>query len=281
MAIDYSQLDQARNTAQGAQQSAIDYSARGATLPDELRKALGERYGQSGMAQDAATARTDFMASIPQARADVAGMTQGGTPMSPTQIQAILAAKRGAALIPVIASNLNQEAAFGNIEDLVGAGTRAWQSQVAQKQGAAELAQSGYTNLLSELFRRAEEERAAELHPLQKQQLMADIARTQGLTTGEGGSEVGGKSIDAYAVMFNQGKIAASDIPSNVRAKVLKKAVELQNVKPKKTTKKTKPLVNPTSLIGQGTGWLSNQLGAVPWYINKKVEDWTGSKLWQ
>lgn len=178
MAIDYSSLDQARATAEGAQKTALDYGARGLTLPDELRKALGERYAGSGMAQDAATARTEFMASAPQARADVAGLVSAGNILSPTQQQAILAAKRGAALVPLIASNINQEAAFGNIDDLVGAGTRAFQAQTAQQQGVAQLAQSSYSNLLSELFKRAEEERTQELFPLQKQKLQADITNS-------------------------------------------------------------------------------------------------------
>ena len=281
--IDYSQLDTARSSAESAQKTALDYGARGVTLADELKKALGERYEQSGLAQNAATARADFMSSASQGRADVAKMVNEGNIMSPSQIQSILSANRSSALIPLMAANINQEATFGNIDDLVGAGTRAFQAQTAQQQGLAELAQSSYTNLLSELFRRAEEERAsaaeartAELFPLQKQQLEADIANTNAET----GSE-GAVGVDAYAVKFNQGKISASDIPSNVRGKVLKRAVELQNKKPKQKKTVTKPFVNPTSLIGQGGSWLSNQIGALPWYINKKVEDVTGSKLWQ
>jgi len=192
-ATNWSDIEQARTNAQNAAQTAVDYSARGNTLADELRKAIGERYGQSGIATDTAKARTDFMAAAPQARQDVLNIVQGGTPLSPTQQRAILAASRSAALMPLMEQNLVNDAAFGTIQDLINAGTNAWNAKTQAAQGAAQIAQTGYTSLLNELLQKAQEERAAqdaanaaELFPLQKQKLLADIAATNRSNAGNG-----------------------------------------------------------------------------------------------
>lgn len=173
----------AREEAQSLGTQAVDYASRGNTLADELRKAIGERYAQSSFATDAAKARSDFLSAGPQARSDVAGLVQSGSILSPSQQAAILAAKRGEALIPLTGSNLIQQAVFGTMDDLIGAGTRAWQAQTDRLSGLAGLAQTNYSNLLNEMIQNAqleqqrrEEARAAELFPLQKQKLQADIA---------------------------------------------------------------------------------------------------------
>jgi len=192
-ATNWSDVEQARTNAQNAAQTVVDYSSRGNTLADELRKAIGERYGQSGIATDTAKARTDFMAAAPQARADILGLIQGGSILSPTQQNAIMAAKRGSALMPLMGANLVNDAAFGTIQDLINAGTNAWNAKTQAAQGAAQIAQTGYSSLLNELLQKAqqdqkarEEERAAKLFPLQELKLRADIAATNRSNAGGG-----------------------------------------------------------------------------------------------
>lgn len=176
------EIDAARTNAQSAAQTAIDYSSRGNTLADELRKAIGERYGESGIAKDTATARTNFMAAAPQARTQVLDMVNSGTILSPTQQNAIMAAKRSSALMPLMEQNLVNDAAFGTIEDLINAGTNAWKAKSEAAQGSAQLAQGNYTSLLQEFIQKAqqdqqarEEARAAELFPIQKQTAQAQL----------------------------------------------------------------------------------------------------------
>jgi len=180
--MDYSAVDTARTNAQSAAQTAVDYSSKGNTLADELRKAIGERYGESDIAKNTATARTDFMAAAPKARQEVLGLVQGGSILSPTQQNAIMAAKRSSALAPLMGANLVNDAAFGTIEDLINAGTNAWNAKSTAAQGAAQIAQTGYTSLLNEMLQKAQEERATaaekratELFPIQKDTLQAQL----------------------------------------------------------------------------------------------------------
>jgi len=176
--VDFSQLEPARQQSQQASQSYVDYASKGATLADELRKALGERFGQSNVAQNTAQARADFMTALPQGRADVANLVSSGTILSPTQQQAILSGKRASALVPLMGANITQEAAFGTMEDLINAGVNAYGAQTSQKKGMAELAQQNYTQLLNELVTRAEQQRLEERFPLEMQLLKAQISDT-------------------------------------------------------------------------------------------------------
>jgi hypothetical protein len=177
------EVTQARQKAEGLQQQAIDFGSKGITLADELRKAIGERYEGSPVVQDISTKRADFLSAGPQARSDVAGLVNQGEILSPSQQQAILAQKQASALVPLMGSNLTQQAMFGTLEDLIGAGTRAFQAQGAQTQGLAGLAQQSYQNILNEMLQsanleqqRASEGRAAELHPLEKLRIQAQTA---------------------------------------------------------------------------------------------------------
>ncbi len=149
-------IDTARIAANTAADTANNFVAGGYSLADELRKAVGERFGESPVANDAATARSDFMAAAPQARSDVLGMVQGGTILSPTQQLQIIAAKRAAALVPLTAANTMQEATFGTMQDLINAGTNAYTAQGTKLQGAATLAEKSYTDLLNELVTKAQ-----------------------------------------------------------------------------------------------------------------------------
>lgn len=212
--MDWSSVDQARGQAQQAAASANAFSAKGNVLADELRKAIGERFGQSGIAQDTAKARTDFMAAAPQARADVLGMVQGGSILSPTQQNAILAAKRGSALMPLMGANLVQDAAFGTMEDLINAGTNAFKAKTQEQQGLASIAQGNYSSLLNELLQRAEEERAAQSmswkaeeqdwkRQMQPIEMQTAIARLNDIGSGGGGSSPSLQPVEVGGQLYN------------------------------------------------------------------------------
>jgi hypothetical protein len=152
---DWSSVDTARDAATQAATTANNFVAGGYTLADELKKAVGERFAQSPIATQAATARSDFMAAAPAARSDVLNMVKGGTILSPTQQNAIIAAKRASALVPVTATNTMQEAAFGTMQDLINAGTNAYNAQTTKLQGAATIAEKSYSDMLNELTTKA------------------------------------------------------------------------------------------------------------------------------
>lgn len=194
------QITQARSAAQAQGQQAVEFAAGGNTLADELRKAVGERFAQSPIAGEVATARSNFLDAAPQARARIADIVSGGQALLPTQQRQILSADRAAALVPLIAGNIKQEAAFGNMGDIISAGLNSYNAEAQRKSGLAQLAQGSYSDLLTNFFKQLEEGRASaaeqrttELFPLQKQQLLANIAATnrsniEGATGGEGGN---------------------------------------------------------------------------------------------
>src|SRR3990167_6165793 len=194
--VDFSDVEAKRQIAESRQEQALGYSAKGQTLADELRKAIGERFAQSDVAKQGAESRTQFLSAATQARADVSGLIQGGAILSPTQQQSIIASKRGAALAPVMGANVMQEAAFGTLEDLLNAGVNAWNAQSQYQTGMAGLAQQSYTSLLNELIQKSQIEaqqqqtalqqkqfglteaaagREAELFPIQKQTAEAQL----------------------------------------------------------------------------------------------------------
>lgn len=160
MEPNWSGVSAARDQATSAATSANDFSAKGNVLVDELRKAVGERFGESGIAKDTATARTDFMAAAPKAREDVLGLVNAGSILSPTQQNAIMAAKRSSALMPLMGANLIQDATFGTMEDIINAGTNAFKAETQNRQGLAQIAQGNYSSLLNELLQKAQEDRA-------------------------------------------------------------------------------------------------------------------------
>lgn len=186
MPVDFGQVEQARGTAETAARTAGEFGTRGITLADELRKALGTRFGETGIPQATAEARAGFLQAPTQIRSDIAQQVGAGTIYSPSQQQAIQSSRLASAMVPLSAANIIQRGAYGGLEEMIGAGTRAWQSQVGQKNLEAQLAQTGYQNMLNEMLSRAAEERAgaeagraAEMHPLDLLMRQAQIATAQ------------------------------------------------------------------------------------------------------
>jgi len=155
MVVDFSQAEAARNTAQTAASEAGAYNTKGITLADELRKALATKYGESGIPTDTAQARSNYMATPDQTRADLASQVKGGTIFSPSQQQAIMSSKLSSALVPLAGANMVNNAAYGGIGEMVDAGTRSWQAATQQKTLEAQMAQQQYENVLKQLTTQA------------------------------------------------------------------------------------------------------------------------------
>jgi hypothetical protein len=221
--MDWNAVESARQKAEGAAQTAVDYSSKGNTLVDELRKTIGERYSNSNIPTNTAKARTDYLAAAPQARSQVMDLINAGSILSPTQQNAILSAKRASALMPLESANLMEGAAQGTIEDLINAGINAWKAKSSAAEGAAQIAQGGYTSLLNQLLQKAQEDRATveasradELFPLQKQKLLADIAATNRSNLGGGGS-TSLTPIEINGVMYNYNPRTGEYTKANVQ----------------------------------------------------------------
>lgn len=175
----------ARNYATETANTAAKYNSQGYTVADELRKAIGERYGESDIAKSTAEARGTFLAQAPQDRMAVQGMVDSGAILSPGQQQAVLAAKRGSALVPLMGANLVDSAAFGTIEDLINAGTNAFKAQGSYAMSLAQQAQQTYQNLMDEAIKRAQQKQIEEelamkkaMAPFEQQLMQAQIANT-------------------------------------------------------------------------------------------------------
>lgn len=184
--MDWNQVDTARQTADSASQSALNFSARGNTLADELRKAVGERFAESPVAKESATARSGFLAAAPAARSEVADLVKSGTILSPSQQNSILAAKRAAALVPLMASNVNQQAVFGTLEDLINAGTNAFKAQSDLETGKAQIARQSYSDLLTTLLQKAQESRAEAEASRSEQRFPYELAKLKADAAGGG-----------------------------------------------------------------------------------------------
>jgi len=204
---DFSQVQAKQGEADRLGKAAVEYGARGNTLADELRKAVGERFGESNIAQGVAQARGDFLSASSQQREKTAGLVQdGGYMFNPSQIQSMRRADRSAALVPLMGANLMQDITFGSMEDIIGAGTNAWNAQTQNLSGLAQLAQGSASNLMTQIMnqanldsseaqlaiQQAQEGRAAELHPYDIQQAQANISKANrtGLKDEEDDNEV-------------------------------------------------------------------------------------------
>lgn len=257
--VDFAPVEAARNEATAQAKSANEFAARGNTLADELRKAVGERFGQSDVAKNVAQARGDFLTAAPKARSDVLGMVQGGTILSPTQQQQIMAEKKSAALVPLMGANMVQQATFGSLEDMLNAGVNAYKAQTQSQQGLAQIAQQNYTSLLNELVTKAQQEqqaqqmaiqqqeaqRAAELFPIQKQKLLKETAQI--------GARTGTETEKKQAVFEQLKKDAANGMDFNQIISKYSGQIDPQDI-----------------LVGYNTSSKYGPVQATPEQINKK-----------
>lgn len=233
----------ARNYATETANTAAKYNSQGYTVADELRKAIGERYGESDIAKQTSEARGTFLAQAPQDRMAVQGMVDEGNILSPGQQQAVLAAKRGSALVPLMGANLVDSAAFGTMEDLINAGTNAFKAQGSYAMSLAQQAQQTYQNLMDEAIKRAqmkqiEEEMAMKqaMAPFEQQYKQAQIANLVADTnkTSNSGTKTPKApkydevDIANYANSVKAGRMKINQVPQDIRGDVDALVVKLK-----------------------------------------------------
>lgn len=155
--LDTPELTSAKESSYAATESAGQMAANAYKMPDLLRQAVSERFKQSPLHGQFQGAAQQFLTAVPEKRAELASMVQGGGPiLNPNQQQSILAGTRAANLVPLISLNDLLKSQMGGIDTLVGAGTNAYNSQVAAAQAAAELKRQQYQDILNELVKSEE-----------------------------------------------------------------------------------------------------------------------------
>lgn len=152
---DFSSLDPLEKRATELESKAVSSAAAGYNLPSQLRSAISGRFNDSPLIKQRETAMQTFMTSPDRARESIASKVAGGTILSPTQQQAIVASQRAADVVPLASLNDLLKSQFGAISDLVGAGTGAYQAQVAADQGAAQVARQTADSALKRLVEQA------------------------------------------------------------------------------------------------------------------------------
>lgn len=174
------ELQQARSGAYEATQQATASAATATELSDALRDAVTERFSESPLHGQFQTAAQNFLTTVPQARAQLASQVQGGGPiLNPNQQQSILAGRRAAAMVPLISLNDLIKSQTGGIENLVGAGTRAYQAQAQRLLGAADLANQYYKDVLNQLVTEEDIRARAAAQAFQEAMARANIEMEQ------------------------------------------------------------------------------------------------------
>lgn len=143
-------LESSRSQSESATRASSEAAANVYKMPDLLRQAVSERFKASPLTQQFGGAAQDFLAAIPQERANLANLAQTGQAvMSPNQQQAVLASTRAANLIPLISLNDLLQSQFGKSDELVGAGTRSYQAYAQGLQSQAEIARQKLNDLIT------------------------------------------------------------------------------------------------------------------------------------
>jgi hypothetical protein len=151
------ELNSAQESSYSATESANQMASDAFKMPDLLRQAVYERFKNSPLHGQFQGAAQNFLTAVPQKRAELASMVQGGGPiLNPNQQQSILAGTRAANLVPLISLNDLLKSQTGGMETLIQGGTNAYNAQVAAAQAAAELKQQQYKDILANLVQEKE-----------------------------------------------------------------------------------------------------------------------------
>lgn len=136
---------QARNAATEATKTANTAAAGEPSISDVLRQKVTEAYSSS----------QDIVKPLDVATKNYLGAPQAGREkyqniFNPFQRENLVSQYVGNESLPMLSLSSILGQRFGRIEDTIGAGTRAYQADVAAKQGAAQLAKDLYDSLLTE-----------------------------------------------------------------------------------------------------------------------------------
>lgn len=139
------EITKARQSAQGASAAYGQAAAGEPTISDVLKQKITEAYQSS----------QDIIKPLDVATKDYLGAPQAGREQyqnifNPFQRENLVSQYVGNKSLPMLSLSSILGQRFGRVEDTIGAGTRAYQADVAAKQAAAQTAQQLYESLLNE-----------------------------------------------------------------------------------------------------------------------------------
>jgi len=162
------EVQQARQQAQTATGQYVQAGATATELPDALRQAVTERFKESPLYGQFQGAAQNVLTAVPEYRKTLADLVGSGTVLSPNQQQALLARRQASAIVPLISLNDLLKSQTGGMEELIGAGTRAFGAQTQRLGGIAELLTGWYKDILNQLVAEENIRQAQQQFSLQK-----------------------------------------------------------------------------------------------------------------
>lgn len=172
-------VNQRFQQADQAAQQAIAMSQSGANLESELRKAVTERFQNSNIASQQATARQDYLNAGTNARAEIADIVKSGSILNPSQQQAIQAAKQSTAAIPLETSSNLMSLLTGGLENAISGGVNAFTGMTKSAIDRAELLQTSAQDFFDRIMDQRAEARATKEFAINEQLARANLALKQ------------------------------------------------------------------------------------------------------
>ena len=153
---DFTPVTEARTKAEGLEQQAGELATKATTLPDLVGSALRQKFGEENpLIQQRGTALQDYLTAGERAQTGLLPQNApGGTVFSPTERRELVSKEQAAAVTPLVNLNTIIGQAYGGIQNITDAATRAYQAQVQTAQGAAGQARQGYQDVLNEYMQR-------------------------------------------------------------------------------------------------------------------------------
>jgi hypothetical protein len=159
--FDSPELTKVRSEAQTAASAYSSASAAGISLPDMLRDALTKKFSTSNpLIQQREGAVKTYMTESANAPLAVTPKSAGGQAdvvYTPLEQASLIAGRRAASMAPLTSINALLGLTQSGMENIIGATGRAYQGQVEGMKANAESKRLTYTDLLTELSKKADE----------------------------------------------------------------------------------------------------------------------------
>lgn len=144
-------IEAARTTAQTAGSALGELTAGGYTIGDELKKRVQEAYDYNkDIIGPLDTATLAYTGAPTEARSIFSDPTSERYVFNPFQQEQLVSQYTQGKALPMLALGSILGQRMGRIEDLIGAGTRAYQANTARAQSDFDVKQQLYQNLLNE-----------------------------------------------------------------------------------------------------------------------------------
>jgi hypothetical protein len=215
---------QAREAASQAQQASGALGAMEPTISDVLRQKITEAYASNqDIVKPLDIATTEYLGAPMAAREKYQNI------FNPFQRENLVQQYQGNKALPMLMYSNMMGNRLNTAEDIIGAGTRGFQAQVAAAQAAATQAQQYYTNLLNEYELTKEAEADTQVVNANGRQLLVNsstgdlIADLGEAPAGSGGTNVIISGIDVAGGKFNQNPKESKPSPGPYRSGQLSK----------------------------------------------------------